>query len=117
MRLYLAEYEALAALIEGKSLRDAARCDEADEPLARARSLAARIYDSATSPMLADADTAGADCALALGRREQAIELARASRAVAAGHPELGPQYREPLRQLYLRLTPRHSKRAPIPAS
>jgi tetratricopeptide (TPR) repeat protein len=117
MRTYLAEHEVRAALIEGKALRDAARCAGADEPLSRARSLAAQIYDSATSPTLADADTVGADCALALGRREQAFELARAAHAVAARHPELGPQYREPLRRLALRLDPKHSKRALMPLS
>lgn len=86
-------------LIEAQALLKAAKPAEA-EPLLR-RTLAMREQLLApSSPRIAEAQIALAECDLAMGREEEAMRLETAARAIHAQHKELGEQYRGPLQQL-----------------
>ena len=55
---------------------------------------------SASSPKIAEAQIALAECDLALGDFAAARELASAAAAIDSAHKQLGPQYREPMKKL-----------------
>jgi serine/threonine-protein kinase len=103
----LAQYsvfqEMRADLIEGEALLQAAR-PAAAEPLLR-RTLAMREQLLApSSPRIAEAQIALAQCERAVGGVGEAMRLEAAARAIHALHRELGPQYRGPLQRLERRV-------------
>jgi eukaryotic-like serine/threonine-protein kinase len=61
--------------------------------------------EAATSPWLAEAQIALADCLLDLGERKPAQALFEQARAVHAAHAELGEHFRQPLTALTERLS------------
>jgi serine/threonine-protein kinase len=103
-RAYMREDEWRVMLLYGKALARAARCTEAMVPLHRALTLATQLYDTNVSPSFADTQIAVANCELVLGHRTAARTLLDSARTIQATHPELGPQYREPLQSLNARL-------------
>jgi len=99
-RVYFKKFEAQAALAEGKALILMRRAPEAMPLLDRAAELSSDLYDPARSPKLADSQIALASCLLGLGRGEQARTLLAGAKAIQATHPELGEQFKKPLREL-----------------
>jgi eukaryotic-like serine/threonine-protein kinase len=104
MRSYFKRYEAPAALDEGKGLLLAGRTPEALPLLQRAVQLGSQIYDPDQSPQLADSQIALGTCLVNLGRRDEARALLTRAKAIHATHPDLGEQFKKPLRELELRL-------------
>ena len=103
-RSRLRDLEAWADWLQGQALRAAGQPALALPLLQRALALRAEVYDAQHSPRLTLAQIALADCELDLGHRPQAAALLDQARTVQATHEDLGPQYREPLRRLEVRL-------------
>lgn len=94
VRLWLIHSEALRVSGNPKSAGDFAQ-----------RALdASKQYDDSHAPSIAAAQIALANCYLDLGDKAKAQALAEEAHAIHATHKELGPQYREPLKQLETRL-------------
>lgn len=96
---YIAFYSIRADFIEGKAaLQEHAAANAL--PLLQ-RTLAVREKLLAPSSLrIAEAQVALAQCHLALGDVKQATTLASAATAILSVHPQIGEQYRKPLRQL-----------------
>jgi hypothetical protein len=72
----------------------------AEPYLRQAVALGAKVFDERSSPDLADAEIALAECLLDLKKINEARALAIAARSIHAQHKKLGDQYRGPLRTL-----------------
>jgi hypothetical protein len=57
-----------------------------------------------SSLRIAEGQVALAECYLSLGRKAEARSLAAAAEDIHAKHPQVGAQYRDPLRRLNLEL-------------
>jgi tetratricopeptide (TPR) repeat protein len=99
-RVYFKNYEAQAALAEGKALLLMRRTSEALPLLERAVTLGSELYDPTRSPILAGSQLALASCLFDLGRRDPARALLASAKAIQATHQELGEQFKKPLREL-----------------
>src|SRR5450432_2441838 len=73
-------------------------------PLLRQALTERQEHLSASSPEIAEAQIALAECDLSLGNLAAARELAAAAAVIDSAHKELGPQYREPLKKLQAKL-------------
>ncbi|MDE3165464.1 MAG: hypothetical protein KGN36_06645, partial [Acidobacteriota bacterium] len=104
---YLKRWEARAALVEGKAHLVARRPAAALPPLQLATRLGTDVFDPARSPLLADSQIALAKCLAALGSPDEARPLLLQAKAIHSTHPDLGEQYRRPLRELEALLAPR----------
>jgi thioredoxin-like negative regulator of GroEL len=100
---YLKGLEARAAITEGKADLLSGRASDALSLLQRGVGLRESIMD-ASSPALADARLALADCYLKLGEVEHAKALVVTARRSLDSHHELGSQYTQPLRVVEERL-------------
>ncbi len=100
----LRELQADADEVLGQAQRKAGHAADALAPLKEAVALRAALYDPLASPRLADAQVALASCLLDLGDRAPAQALFDQASAIHAVHPQLGDQYRRPLRELQARL-------------
>jgi eukaryotic-like serine/threonine-protein kinase len=109
---YLKGPEARAALVEGRAYLRRGEPSQALPLLQRTVELRKSIMDS-TSPELADAQTALADCYLLLGDTDRARFLATAASKALASHPELDEKYTRQLHGLQERLRQAPSSRAP----
>jgi tetratricopeptide (TPR) repeat protein len=103
-RSYLKMFEARAELIEGKATALGGELKGAEKLLRNAVELHAQIYDSASSPWLADAQVALAACLLELNRPDEARALEARARAIDAANVQLGPSHHQPLLDLQARL-------------
>lgn len=83
---------ALASLRQGHAV-------EAEALLRRVLLRRESLY-SADSPRILETAVALAECALALGKSDEARQWAARGNAIAAAQPELGPQYLVPLHRL-----------------
>jgi serine/threonine-protein kinase len=99
-RSYLRTYEARVLMVEGKVRLLTHQSREAVALLQQAVALSREIYNTAESPVLADAEIALARAHLATGDRKRASELSAEVRAIHARHRDLGEHYRRPLREL-----------------
>ena len=93
-------WESRAALLEGKGLLVLRRQTEALPLLQHAVALGKDVYDPQCSPAYADSQIALAHCLVVLGRRDQAASLVASAKAIHSTHPELGDQYKQPLREV-----------------
>ncbi|MEO6365676.1 MAG: tetratricopeptide repeat protein, partial [Luteimonas sp.] len=100
---YLKLHAMRADLIEGNSTLHAGN-PAAALPLLQRALATRRALLATSSPEIADAQVALADCYLALGQRAAAQGLANEALAIHAAHAQLGEQYRGPLRDLQRRL-------------
>lgn len=103
-RSYLKLYEARAALDEGKALRALGNYTSAEILLSDAVDLYGSLFDPSSSPTLADALIARAECLIDLHRLNEARSFEARARAIHAANKELGSQYRKPLAALQARL-------------
>ena len=102
-RDYLKWLEARAALVQGRADLQLAHPTDALQLLERAVELRQETVN-VTSPALAIAQIALADCYLALGAPERAKMLAESATKAMAAHREIGRQYLQPLQELEKRL-------------
>jgi eukaryotic-like serine/threonine-protein kinase len=103
LRSYFGPIEAAALLALGGALQ---RAGDARSALPLLES-ALKLYQAAehgASPRSALAQAALAECLFDLGERERARRLFRQARAIVGAHPALGSQYRQPVRDLAVRL-------------
>jgi serine/threonine protein kinase len=107
-RDYLKWLEARAALVQGRTDLHLAHPSDALPLLERAVELRQDTVD-ATSPTLAMAQIALADCYLDLGASERARALAHSATDALAAHREIGRQYLQRLQELEKRLGRRSS--------
>ena len=103
-RSYLKVFEARAELIEGKATALGGDFRRAEKLLRNAVELHAQVYDSASSPLLADAQVALADCLLQLNLPDEARALEARARAIDTANAQLGPSHHRPLLDLQARL-------------
>ena len=96
---YLAFYQLRADLIEGRSALQEHVPSVALPLLQRSLSVRERLL-APTSLRIAEGQIALAECYLVLGREAEARSLAAAARNIHAEHPQVGEQYRDPLRRL-----------------
>jgi tetratricopeptide (TPR) repeat protein len=101
---YFKRWTAQAALLEGRGLLLVKRAPEALPILQRSVQLGSEVFDTSSSPALADSQVALAECLLTLGRRDEARTLAVKAQAIHATHQDLGEHFRAPLRALEARM-------------
>jgi tetratricopeptide (TPR) repeat protein len=110
LTLYLAQPAPIRDLNEELDLRLSlgralSATDQAKEALPHLeRALALRQPQFASSPLLAEAQVALADCKLRLGDEAAARALLAQAKRIHAANRELSPQFRQPLRDLEQRL-------------
>ena len=97
---YFKVWEARASLLEGTGLLRNKRISEALPLLQHSVELGKDVYDPERSPAFADSQIALARCLFLLGRRDQARLLLAHAKAIHSTHPDLGDQFRKPLREL-----------------
>lgn len=95
-----------ALLLQGKALRRSGQSRAALPILTQAVSAYQQIH-IATSPWLADARVALAECLLDVGRTADARRLEVEAKSAQLAHKELGEHFRRPLRELDARLARR----------
>jgi len=103
MRRFETLWEARSSVIAGRAYLMQHRLAEAMPLLIRGADLSQQIYDPATSPDLAAAEVALASGMLELGEHAQAKQLALRAAAILRAHPEIGPQFADPLKRLNTR--------------
>lgn len=95
-------------IADGQLLEGLARLRGGDAAAAKpllADALATRLQlYLPTNPKIAEAQAALAECALALGQRDEARQLAAAAEAIARRHSSLSVRYRDPLQRLRRKL-------------
>jgi hypothetical protein len=96
---YMQSYLATANLLEGKAKQHNHDAAAALPLLQHALTTRERML-VASSPKIAEAQIALAECFLAMGQVSQSRSLAVAASEIHATHKALGEQYRRPLRQL-----------------
>jgi serine/threonine-protein kinase len=101
---YMEFYTLRADFIEGEAALLEGNAAAALPLLQRTLSTRQKLLDR-SSPRIAEAQIALAQCYLALGQPAQARELASAASATQAMHAQIGEHYRRPLHQLQARLT------------
>jgi serine/threonine-protein kinase len=104
LRPFLKSYEADADYLAGAALLMQDRPAGALPLLRHAHELYAEIFDQRLSLKLADSKIALADTLLRLGQRAEARRFAGEAAAIHAVHPQLGDQYKKPLRAVQVRL-------------
>ena len=107
LREYLKVYEAGAALVAGKVRLRTHDPSSALPFLKQAVELDSALYDPERSPELADAQIALADCLIVLGDRKEASVLIQKAQAIHSAQPDLGEQFKAPLRAVAARLVAR----------
>lgn len=103
-RAYFKNYEAQAALAEGKGLMQQNRSADALPLLKRAVALGSELYDRDRSMALAAAQVELAECLIDRGEPAQARALMGQATAIYGSHRELGQQFTLRLRDLQHRI-------------
>jgi serine/threonine-protein kinase len=96
---YLVETEASAALFEGRGCMMLHQPKRALPLLERSVEIRMALFDK-SSPSLADAEVALAECELEMGKRDAAIKWASDAKTVISTHPKIGRQHSQPLKTL-----------------
>jgi serine/threonine-protein kinase len=104
-RAYLADMEAQAEQLLGKSLITQGRASEAVAHLTQAEKLLNRLVDIQRSPEFADVVVALGQCAVLLGQYDLAKTRLAQAQAIHATQSDLSDTYRAPLRSLQTALT------------
>jgi serine/threonine-protein kinase len=104
LRAYFQPLEATASLVLGVVLRRAGDARAARPQLESALQLREASEDR-TSPRVAQAQAALAECMLDLGDREAARRLLHQARAILSAHPDLGSQFRQSDHALAVRMS------------
>lgn len=104
-RAYLRNYEAQAALTEGKGLLRLHRQADALPLLKQAVKLSSELYDGARGPGLADAHATLAECLYDLGEYAKAQSQLGQATAIVTAQKQLGEHIRGPIAELERRLT------------
>jgi serine/threonine-protein kinase len=99
-RQYQTLWEARGTLVAGRAYLLEHQPQQALPQLLRSVELSRQLYDPQHSPELSDAQIALANCYLALDQPDESRSLLSGAEAIQATHPELGAQYKEPLRKL-----------------
>jgi serine/threonine protein kinase/tetratricopeptide (TPR) repeat protein len=104
-RTYFRNYEARAALAEGKGLLGLHRPVDAQPLLKRALDLSSDLYDREHSLALADAEVTFANCLVDLSERARARELLAQVKAIRSTHNQLKGPFVQSLYDLERRLS------------